>query len=86
MAQPDPIQAYDRFEQAYLTQHYASAKPTVPEITEVALWLMRTLLGEEGERYVACAAGESHSILVTNREMLLPQVTQTQNPPASREP
>ena len=53
MAQPDPIQAYDRFEQAYLTQHYASAKPTVPEITEVALWLMQTLLGDEGERHVA---------------------------------
>ena len=53
MAQPDPIQAYDRFEQAYLTQNYTSAKPTVPEITEVALWLMRTLLGEKGERHVA---------------------------------
>ena len=25
-----------------LSQHYASAKPMVPEITEVALWLMRT--------------------------------------------
>ncbi|MCH1601782.1 MAG: patatin-like phospholipase family protein [Luminiphilus sp.] len=53
MAQPDPLATYDRFEQAYLSQHYASAKPTVPEITEVALWLMRTLLGDEGEHYVA---------------------------------
>jgi len=53
MAQPDPLATYDRFEQAYLSQHYASAKPTVPEITEVALWLMRTLLGDEGEHHVA---------------------------------
>ena len=53
MAQPDPLTTYDRFEQAYLSQHYASAKPTVPEITEVALWLMRTLLGDGGERHVA---------------------------------
>ena len=53
MAQPDPIQASDRFDQAYLTQNYTSAKPTVPEITEVALRLVRTLLGEEGERHVA---------------------------------
>lgn len=53
MAQPDPIEAYDRFETAYLTQKYKSKKPTVPEITEVALWLMRSLLGESGERHVA---------------------------------
>ena len=53
MAQPDPIEAYDRFEKAYLTQKYKSKKPTVPEITEVALWLMRSLLGEAGERHVA---------------------------------
>ena len=53
MAQPDPLATYDRFEQAYLSQHYASAKPMVPEITEVALWLMRTLLGDEGEHHVA---------------------------------
>ena len=53
MAQPDPLATFDRFEQAYLSQHYASAKPTVPEITEVALWLMRTLLGDEGEHHVA---------------------------------
>ena len=52
MAQPDPIEAYDRSSKPF-TQHYASAKPTVPEITEVALWPMRTLLGEEGERHVA---------------------------------
>ncbi len=53
MAQPDPVEAYDRFETAYLSQQYESAKPTVPEITQVALWLMRSLLGEEGERHVA---------------------------------
>ena len=53
MAQPDPVEAYDRFEKAYLTQKYKSKKPTVPEITEVALWLMRSLLGEGGERHVA---------------------------------
>lgn len=53
MAQPDPIAAFSRFEAAYLSQHYASTKPTVPEITEVAVWLMRSLLGEEGERHVA---------------------------------
>ena len=53
MAQPDPVEAYDRFEKAYLNQKYKSKKPTVPEITEVALWLMRSLLGEEGERHVA---------------------------------
>jgi hypothetical protein len=53
MAQPDPLAAFKQFEAAYLSQHYASAKPTVPEITEVALWLMRSLLGEEGERHVA---------------------------------
>ena len=53
MAQPDPVEAYDRFEKAYLTQKYQSKKPTVPEITEVALWLMRSLLGEAGERHVA---------------------------------
>ena len=53
MAQPDPVEAYDRFEKAYLTQKYRSKKPTVPEITEVALWLMRSLLGETGERHVA---------------------------------
>ena len=53
MAQPDPVEAYDRFETAYLTQKYKSKKPTVPEITEVALWLMRSLLGESGERHVA---------------------------------
>ena len=53
MAQPDPVEAYDRFEKAYLTQKYKSKNPTVPEITEVALWLMRSLLGETGERHVA---------------------------------
>jgi hypothetical protein len=53
MAQPNPSEAYDRFERAYLTQHYTSAKPTVAEITEVALGLMRCLLGEGGERHVA---------------------------------
>jgi hypothetical protein len=53
MAQPDPLAAFKQFEAAYLSQHYASAKPTVPEITEVAFWLMRSLLGEEGERHVA---------------------------------
>ena len=52
MAQPDPVEAYDRFETAYLTQKYKSKKPTVPEITKVALWLMRSLLGQEGERHV----------------------------------
>ena len=53
MAQPDPVEAYDRFEKAYLAQSYRSAKPSVPEITEVALWLMRALLGEQGECHVA---------------------------------
>ena len=53
MAQVDPCTAFDRFEDAYLSQHYTSTKPTVSEITEVALWLMNTLLGEDGAREVA---------------------------------
>jgi hypothetical protein len=53
MAQPDPVEAYDRFEKAYLAQSYRSAKPSVPEITEVALWLMNSLLGEQGGHSVA---------------------------------
>ena len=53
MAQPDPVEAYDRFEKAYLAQSYRSAKPSVPEITQVALWLMNSLLGEQGGHSVA---------------------------------
>ena len=53
MAQPDPVAAIDRFEAAYLSQSYSSAKPKVPEITRVASWLLRSGLGEEGDRYVA---------------------------------
>lgn len=53
MAQPDPVAAYDRFEAAYLSQSYSSAKPDVAEITRVANWLLRSGLGEEGDRYVA---------------------------------
>ena len=53
MAQPDPVEAYDRFEKAYLAQSYRSAKPRVPEITQVALWLMNSLLGEQGSHSVA---------------------------------
>ena len=53
MAQPDPVEAYDRFEKAYLAQSYESAKPSVPEITQVALWLMNSLLGEQGGHSVA---------------------------------
>ena len=53
MAQPDPVEAYDRFEKAYLAQSYRSAKPSVPEITQVALWLMNSLLGEQGGYSVA---------------------------------
>ena len=53
MAQPDAVEAYDRFEKAYLAQSYRSAKPSVPEITQVALWLMNSLLGEQGGHSVA---------------------------------
>ena len=53
MAQLDPVEAYDRFEKAYLAQSYRSAKPSVPEITQVALWLMNSLLGEQGGHSVA---------------------------------
>ena len=53
MAQPDAVEAYDRFEKAYLAQSYRSAKPSVPEITQVALWLMNSLLGEQGSHSVA---------------------------------
>lgn len=53
MAQPDPVEAYDRFEKTYLAQSYRSAKPSVPEITQVALWLMNSLLGEQGGHSVA---------------------------------
>ena len=53
MAQPDAVEAYDRFEKAYLAQSYRSAKPSVPEITQVALWLMNSLLGEQGGYSVA---------------------------------
>ena len=53
MAQPDAVEAYDRFEKAYLAQSYRSAKPSVPEITQVALWLMSSLLGGQGGHSVA---------------------------------
>lgn len=52
MAQPDPVAAYDRFEKAYLKQSYTSTKPSVAEITEVALGLMRSLLGGSGEQHI----------------------------------
>jgi len=53
MAQPDPVAAIDRFEAAYLSQSYSSTKPKVPEITRVASWLLRSGLGDEGDRHVA---------------------------------
>ena len=52
MAQLDPVAAFDRFEAAYLDQSYRSTKPKIAEITEVAAWLLRSGLGENGERHV----------------------------------
>jgi len=53
LAQDDPIAAYDRFEEAYLAQHYSRAKPSIEEVTAVSDQLLQAALGPDGARAVA---------------------------------
>ncbi|MDP4916089.1 MAG: patatin-like phospholipase family protein [Haliea sp.] len=47
LAQPDPVAALDRFEQAYLDQTY-SARPSAQEISAASAQILSALLGAEG--------------------------------------
>ncbi|MEL0315841.1 MAG: patatin-like phospholipase family protein [Halieaceae bacterium] len=66
LAQDDPIAAYDRFEEAYLAQHYTSAKPSIAEVTAVSDQLLQAALGSDGPRAVANHSW-MHSHIVTAR-------------------
>jgi len=46
-AQADPLAAFDRFEQAYLEQHY-SVRPSAAEVSRVTAGILERLLGEHG--------------------------------------
>ncbi len=53
LAQDDPMAAIDRFEDAYLRQHYTSARPDIREVTAASTHMLMTALGEGGARAVA---------------------------------
>ncbi len=47
LAMQDPVKAIERFEAAYLSQHYA-AKPTTAEVSQASLAILQQLLGDTG--------------------------------------